>query len=74
MGSKNEIHTPVSLDDDIMQLARLGETAEIKRLYDDGRYDAKYQDDEGITPLHVSQEAWRNIQILLNSTNLFSRF
>ena len=44
---------PLRLEEDIMQCARLGETGLIKKLFDDGRFDAKYKDDEGITPLHV---------------------
>lgn len=42
------------LHEDIMQLARLGEIGPIKTLFDDGKYDAKYKDEENITPLHVS--------------------
>lgn len=41
------------LHEDIMQLARLGEIEPVKKLFDDGKFDAKYQDAEGITPLHV---------------------
>jgi|SRR5271155_527138 len=44
---------PLRLEEDIMQCARLGETGLIKKLFDAGRFDAKYKDDEGITPLHV---------------------
>lgn len=44
---------PLSLESDIMQCARLGETGLIKRLFDAGKFDAKYADEEGITPLHV---------------------
>lgn len=42
------------LHEDIMQLARLGEIGPIKTLFDEGKYDAKYKDEENITPLHVS--------------------
>ena len=42
------------LHEDIMQLARLGEIGPIQRLLEDGKYDAAYKDEEGITPLHVS--------------------
>lgn len=48
-----DANTPLRLEEDIMQCARLGETGLIKRLFDTGRFDAKYKDDEGITPLHV---------------------
>lgn len=41
------------LEEDIMQLARLGEIAAIQKLFDSGRYDATYKDEQGITPLHV---------------------
>lgn len=39
--------------EDIMQLARLGEIAPVKRLFDEGKFRADYKDNEGITPLHV---------------------
>ena len=45
--------TNLSLEDDIMQLARLGEISAIQKLFDDGKYDATYKDEQGITPLHV---------------------
>lgn len=41
------------LHEDIMQLARLGEIEPVKKLFEDGKFDAQYQDAEGITPLHV---------------------
>ena len=41
------------LHEDIMQLARLGEIGPIQTLFDEGKYDAKYKDEEDITPLHV---------------------
>jgi palmitoyltransferase len=40
-------------DEDIMQLARVGDIPGIEKLYDSGKFDATYCDDEGITPLHV---------------------
>ncbi|KAI9803284.1 MAG: hypothetical protein M1825_002075 [Sarcosagium campestre] len=42
----------VPLEEDIMQLARLGEIGPIKNLFDSGKFDIQYKDDEGITPLH----------------------
>tara|TARA_R110002060_G_scaffold25247_4_gene34468 strand:+ start:406 stop:726 length:321 start_codon:yes stop_codon:yes gene_type:complete len=42
-----------SPEDDIMQLARLGDIQGIEKLYESGKFDAKYCDAEGITPLHV---------------------
>jgi palmitoyltransferase len=43
----------LSPEDDIMQLARMGDIQGIEKLYDTGKYDALYCDSEGITPLHV---------------------
>lgn len=43
----------IALELDIMQLARLGEIAAIKELFDSGKYDISHRDEEGITPLHV---------------------
>ena len=44
------------LHEDIMQLARLGEIGPIQTLFETGKFSAKYKDQEGITPLHVSQD------------------
>jgi hypothetical protein len=44
----------VPADQDIMQLARLGDIAGIQKLYDSGAFTSSYCDGEGITPLHVS--------------------
>ena len=43
----------IPLEEDIMQLARLGEIAAIQKLFDSGKFDATYKDEQGITPLHV---------------------
>jgi hypothetical protein len=43
----------LSPEDDIMQLARMGDIQGIEKLYDSGKFDASYCDAEGITPLHV---------------------
>jgi len=43
----------VSPEEDIMQLARLGDIPAIEKLYDSGKFYASYCDAEGITPLHV---------------------
>jgi len=43
----------VSPEEDIMQLARLGDVQGIEKLYDSGKYEPDYCDAEGITPLHV---------------------
>ena len=39
--------------DDIMQVARIGDMATMEKLFEKGEFDATYTDDEGITPLHV---------------------
>lgn len=41
------------VEEDLMQLSRLGEIASIQKLFDSGKYDATYVDEQGITPLHV---------------------
>lgn len=41
------------VEEDIMQLARLGEIGAIQKLFDAGKVDATYTDEQGITPLHV---------------------
>lgn len=43
----------IPIEEDIMQLARLGEIGAIQKLFDRGFCDAKYADEQGITPLHV---------------------
>ncbi|CAI9636118.1 unnamed protein product [Alternaria burnsii] len=40
------------VEEDIMQLARLGEIAAIQKLFDSGKADATFKDEQGITPLH----------------------
>lgn len=42
----------VNPEEDIMQLARLGDIPGIEALYDSGKYEPTYCDAEGITPLH----------------------
>ena len=49
--AKSEIKLP--LHEDIMQLACRGEVGPIQNLLDEGKFDATYKDEEGITPLHV---------------------
>jgi protein AFG1 len=46
---------PLPIEQDLMQLARLGELRAIQKLLDSGRYNAKSTDEQGITALHV----WR---------------
>jgi hypothetical protein len=40
-------------NDDIMQLARLGDIAGFQKLFDLEKFNPEYCDAEGITPLHV---------------------
>ncbi|KAF2805705.1 palmitoyltransferas-like protein akr1 [Mytilinidion resinicola] len=40
------------IEEDIMQLARLGEIGAIQKLFDSGKFDANYADEQGITLLH----------------------
>ncbi|KAK4123121.1 ankyrin [Parathielavia appendiculata] len=41
-----------SAQNDIMQMARVGDIAGMEKLFETSEYDATYTDDEGITPLH----------------------
>lgn len=52
-GSLSKAEDKLPLLEDVMQLARLGEIGPIQKLFDDGKYDANFKDEEGITPLHV---------------------
>lgn len=52
MAGEQKPRLPV--EEDIMQLARLGEIKSIQNLFDEGKFDATYADEQGITPLHVS--------------------
>ncbi|KAK7408347.1 palmitoyltransferase akr1 [Neonectria punicea] len=38
--------------EDIMQIARVGDVPAMEKLFESGEFDATYTDDEGITPLH----------------------
>lgn len=44
----------LQLDEDIMQLARLGNISAIQALFDAEKFHPTYCDAEGITPLHVN--------------------
>jgi hypothetical protein len=48
-----DVPIKMPIEEDIMQLARLGEVGAIQTLFESGRFNAKYKDEEGITPLHV---------------------
>ena len=52
-GSLSKAEDKLPLHEDVMQLARLGEIGPIQKLFDDGKYEANFKDEEGITPLHV---------------------
>lgn len=41
------------IEQDLMQLARLGELRAIQKLFDSGKFNAKSTDEQGITALHV---------------------
>lgn len=41
------------VEEDLMQLARLGEIGAIQKLFASGKYDANSKDEQGITALHV---------------------
>lgn len=52
LDSAKESSDKLSLHEDIMQLARLGEIGPVQKLLSHGKYDIKFKDQEGITPLH----------------------
>lgn len=51
------------LHDDIMQLARLGEVAPVRKLFEDGKVKPDFQDDQGITPLHVCVSSMNGVAV-----------
>jgi hypothetical protein len=52
-------------DEDIMQLARLGDISGIQKLFDGGKFDITYCDEEGITPLHVIYSSGMRLKLVL---------
>jgi palmitoyltransferase ZDHHC13/17 len=46
------------VEQDLMQLARLGELRGVQRLFDSGKFNAKSTDEQGITALHVSKDGY----------------
>lgn len=48
----DETRPSIPLEDDVMQLARLGEIGGIQKLFESSKFDATYRDQQGITPLH----------------------
>lgn len=53
-GNSNNPKPSLPVEEDIMQLSRLGEIGAIQKLFESGKFNARYTDEEGITPLHVS--------------------
>ncbi|EED21786.1 palmitoyltransferase SidR [Talaromyces stipitatus ATCC 10500] len=51
-GAGETARLPLPVESDIMQLARLGEIGAMQKLFDTKKFNAKYKDEEGITPLH----------------------
>ncbi|EER36484.1 palmitoyltransferase akr1 [Histoplasma capsulatum H143] len=51
-GNSGNPKPSLPIEEDIMQLARLGEIAAIQKLFESGKFNARYADEEGITPLH----------------------
>ena len=45
--------TELPYEEDVMKLARYGEIRLIQKLFDTGKVDASYKDEQGLTPLHV---------------------
>lgn len=43
----------IPVEEDVMQLARFGEIGVIQKLFDSGKCSATFQDEQGVTPLHV---------------------
>ena len=60
LGDVDASRPPLPVEEDLMQLARLGELRAIQKLFDSGKYTAKSADDQGITALHVCL-AWSSI-------------
>ena len=52
--------TPLPIEEDIMQLARLGEISAIQNLLESKKFGVDYQDEQGITPLHVRMLPYRS--------------
>jgi len=57
---------------DIMQMARIGDIVGMEKLFETGDYDATYADDEGITPLHV--RILRDLSLILTLFSLADTF
>jgi palmitoyltransferase ZDHHC13/17 len=55
------------IEEDIMQLARLGEIKAIDKLFKSGKFEVQYKDEQGITPLHVRRRTSTVVAYMLNS-------
>ncbi len=53
MASIHQNDQETVVEEDLMQLARLGDIQSMEKLFESGKFDASYCDREGITPLHV---------------------
>ena len=51
--SHEDTKLPLPIEEDLLQLSRLGEIGAIQKLFDSGKFKATYKDEEGITALHV---------------------
>lgn len=51
--SSEDTKLPLPIEEDLLQLSRLGEIGAIQKLFDSGKVKATYKDEEGITALHV---------------------
>lgn len=59
--SSNTAVVAVEHQNDIMQLARIGDISSMEKLFESGEFDATYSDEEGITPLHVRSRSPQSI-------------
>lgn len=60
------------VEQDLMQLSRLGEIRGVQRLFDSGKYNAKSTDEQGITALHVGDSIYpsecKSCRLIYNSS------
>ena len=52
LDSSSPPRKPLPVEQDLMQLARLGELRAIQKLFDSGKFNARSTDEQGVTPLH----------------------
>lgn len=70
IGGGEAARPALPIESDIMQLARLGEIGAMQKLFDTKKFNAKYKDEEGITPLHVTISCLQYIRLSLSLTTL----